>query len=379
MTPLRRFKTWALPLCTACLLLSVWMVFHSLTGVRLAGCAAGGSCDEVMGSPWAYVLGGVPVSLPAAVLYALLLLCLLFLGGSRPEDRSLDRFLWRLMPLLGGCIVGAALWFAYLQAGVLHAFCKYCTALHLLGCILAVSFCLRARREGGHPLPWFAAGLLAAALFAFVQARTRPDAVYDSGRTDADLPVFDAGDVPVLTGGEEEAQVTLTLLFDFQCTHCRRLHRILPEFLERTQGRYRILLCPLPLSSACNPYIPASGIDRFSGSCALTRLSLAVWYARPDAWAAYWDFLLGAGDDRARTDLAEAERRAREILGDGYGQALQDPRIKAYLDKVYELFGRTSSSEKSGVPRLIAGQRWLVPETDSAEELSALAASLVTN
>ena len=44
---------------------------------------------------------------------------------------------------------------------------------------------------------------------------------------------------------------------------------------------------------------------------------------------------------------------------------------------VYELFGRTSSSEKSGVPRLVAGQRWLVPETDSAEELAALAASLV--
>ena len=351
------------------------MVFHSLAGVQLAGCAAGSSCDDVMGSPWAYVLGGVPVSLPACVLYVLLLLCLLFLGGSRPEDRSLDRFLWRLMPFLGGCIAGAALWFAYLQAGVLHTFCKYCSALHLLGCVLAVLVCLRARREGARPLPWFAAGLAAAAVFAFVQTRTLPDAVYDSGRTDADLPAFACGEVPEIGQGDD----TLTLLFDFQCIHCRRLHRVLPEFLERTQDRYRIQLCPVPLSSACNPYIPASGIDRFAGSCTITRLALAVWFARPEACADYWDYLLGAGDERAKADLAEAEGRARGILGEDYEQALQDPRIKAYLDKVYELFGRTSSSEKSGVPRLIAGQRWLVPETDSAEELAALVASEVAD
>ena len=381
MTPLRRFKAWALPLCAACLLLSVWMLIHSLTGERLAGCAAGSGCDLVTGSPWAYVLGHVPVALPAGVLYVLLLLCLLFQGGSRPEDRSLDRFLWRVMPLLGGCIAGAAVWFAWLQAGVLHAFCKYCTALHVLGCVLALLVCLRARREGGRPLPWFAAGLAAAAVFAFVQTRTLPDAVYDSGRAAADLPVFADGEVPVLeaaSAGSPDGEA-LTLLFDFQCIHCRRLHRALPEFLELTQGRYRIRLCPVPLSSACNPYIPASGVDRFSGSCTLTRLALAVWYNRPEACAAYWDYLLGAGEPRLQVDLAEAERRAREILGDAYGSALQDPRIKAYLDKVYELFGRSSTSEKSGVPRLIAGQRWLVPETDSAEELAALVASLVAD
>ena len=64
---LRRFKTAALLLCAACLVLAGWMLFHSLTGVRMVGCGAGSGCDSVMGSPWAYVLGGIPVSLPAAV------------------------------------------------------------------------------------------------------------------------------------------------------------------------------------------------------------------------------------------------------------------------------------------------------------------------
>ena len=370
---LRRFKTVALLLCAACLALAGWMLFHSLTGVRMAGCGAGSGCDSVMGSPWAYVLGGVPVSLPAAVAYLLLALCLVFLGGETAEDRSLDRLLWPMMLVLGGAIVGAALWFCYLQLFVLHAFCKYCTLLHLLGIVLAVLVLMAAPRK----FVWFVVGLLSAAVFAAVQVYTRP-VVYDEGRTEAALPSFVDGEIPVL--GPQDAPDELTLLFDFQCIHCRRLHRVLPDLLAKAGGQYRIRLCPVPLSSACNPYIPAAGVDRFAGSCALTRDALAVWYARPDAYEAYWDYLLGGGPSTASTGSAtssgpapaDAEARARAILGDGFQAAVQDPRIDAYLRKVEELFGRTSNAEKSGVPRLIHGQNWLVPETDQADELLEL-------
>ena len=172
--------------------------------------------------------------------------------------------------------------------------------------------------------------------------------------------------------GPQEAPEEFTLLFDFQCIHCRRLHRVLPDLLEKAGGQFRVRLCPVPLSSACNPYIPAAGIDRFAGSCQLTRYALAVWYARPDAYAAYWDFLLGGGDERAAVDPADAEARARALLDPAFETALQDPRIDAYLRKAEELFGRTSNAEKSGVPRFIHGQNWLVPETDQADELLEL-------
>ena len=379
---LRRFKTVALLLCAACLALAGWMLFHSLTGARMAGCGAGTGCDSVMGSPWAYVLGGVPVSLPAVVAYVLLALCLVFLGGESSEDRSLDRLLWPMMLVLGGAILGAAIWFCFLQLFVLHAFCKYCTLLHLLGIVLAGWILFSGRSlslSKGRPersfdrlrnRSWFAVGLLAAALFAFVQSRTLPAAAYDTGRTEVALPAFTDGEIPVL--GPSDAPDELTLLFDFQCNHCRRLHQILPDLLEKAGGQYRIRLCPVPLSSACNPYIPASGIDRFAGSCPLTRYALAVWYARPDVYEAYWDYLLGGGDERASITPADAEARALALLGDGFQEAVQDPRIDAYLRKAEELFGRTSNAAKSGVPRLIHGQRWLVPETDQADELLEL-------
>jgi protein-disulfide isomerase len=277
-----------------------------------------------------------------------------------------------MMLTLAGALVGAALWFCYLQLFVLHAFCKYCTLLHLLGCVLA-GFILVAGRtlslsKGRYG--WFAAGLVSAALFAFVQSRTLQAAAYDTGRTEVALPAFTDGEIPVL--GPSDAPDELTLLFDFQCVHCRRLHKVLPELLAKAGGQYRIRLCPVPLSSACNPYIPASGIDRFAGSCQLTRFALAVWYARPDVYEAYWDYLLGGGNERASIAPADAEARARALLGDGFQEAVQDPRIDAYLRKAEELFGRTSNAEKSGVPRLIHGQKWLVPETDQADELLEL-------
>ena len=392
---LRRFKTVALLLCAACLALAGWMLFHSLTGARMVGCGAGSGCDSVMGSPWAYVLGSVPVSLPAAVSYLLIALCILFLGGETEEDRSLDRILRPLLLVLAGALVGAALWFSYLQLFVLHAFCKYCTLLHLLGCVLAgwLLFAGRpfdrlrvrpgrslslsqGRPERGvalrqaqgpprtvperveGPAVWFLAGLAGAAVFAFVQARTLPAAAYDAGRTEAALPTFADGEVPVL--GPSDAPEELTLIFDFQCSHCRRLHQVLPELLAKAGGQYRIRLCPVPLSPACNPYIPATG-----------------------AYEAYWDELLGGGPSTGSgtakspsassgTAQATAEAAARAILGAEFAAATKDPRIDAYLRKVEELFVRTSSAEKSGVPRLIRGQKWLVPETDQADELLEL-------
>ena len=368
--PLRRFKTAVLLLCAACLALAGWMVFHSLTGVRMVGCGAGSGCDSVMGSPWAYVLGGIPVSLPAAVIYLLLAVCVLFLGGESSEDRSLDRILWPMMLVLSGCIIGAALWFCYLQVFVLHAFCKYCTLLHLLGTIAAGVIIVAAKRSRARIALPLTVGLVAAALFAVVQAVTRPEAIYDAGQADVTLPAFKDGEIPAI--GPSDASEELTLLFDFQCIHCRRLHKVLPDMLSQAGGQYRIRLCPVPLSSACNPYIPASGIDRFAGSCQLTRCALAVWYARPEAYEAYWEYLLGGGDERAAIDPADAEARARALLGDGFAAALADPRIDAYLRKAEELFGRTSHAEKSGVPRMIRGQRWLVPETDQADELLEL-------
>lgn len=317
-----------------------------------------------MGSRWAYCLKNIPVSLPALALYVLMLACSLFYEGK--NSASLDRMIRPLLLVMAGSVIGSALWFSWLQAGVLHSFCKYCTLLHLLGCVSATVVLVHFGRTG---LPLAAIGLAAAALFAFVQFRTLPNIIYDSGKTESALPAF--SDEDVFSIGAEDAGATFTLLFDFQCEHCRKLHKLLASVCE--SDNINILLCPVPLSSDCNPYIP-DGIDRFAGSCRITRSALAVWYAVPDRYPEFESFLMD-GEFCPSPDEVEAE--AVRILGkDGFHSAAHDMRIESYLSKVFELFGRTSSAGKGAVPRLISGQKWIVVEAETAESLSNLLSSL---
>lgn len=338
------------------------MLRHSLAGAALVGCGAGSGCDAVTGSVWAYFLGNIPVSLPALLAYVIMLICILFYGGKSREAQSLDGKIELVLLLLAGAITGSAIWFSWLQIGVLHSFCKYCTLLHLIGCAASVLILIHCRHLRA---PIFIAGIAAAGIFSFVQTKTLPDSLYDSGRTESSLPSFSAEEA--YTIGPEDPNATLTLLFDFQCSHCRRMHRLLPEVCENLGINVR--LCPVPLSSGCNPYVP-DGIDVFDGSCPITRTALAVWFARPDLYRDFEEFLMGP---ELCPSPDETYAEAARILGkEELDAAMQDKRIDNYLSKVYELFGRTSTAGKGAVPRLICNQEWLVAEVDDEESLSSL-------
>lgn len=354
-------------LSALCAALSVAMLVHSLSGAQLIGCGAGSACDSVMGSRWGYFLGNVPVSLPAVATYLILLISVLALDGKSDAPKSLDRLIWPLMVLLGGAIVGCAIWFCWLQAGVLHAFCKYCTLLHLLGCIIAVIILINAP---GRRLWLFLAGLACAGLFALLQVKTAPAYVYDEGKTESSLPLFSAEEMPAI--GPEDATVEINLLYDFQCSHCRKMHPMLAE--ASAKAGVRVVLCPIPLSNSCNPYIP-DGIDRFAGSCELTRLALAVRFACPDGYPALEEWMM-AGEKCPPAE--EVRQRASALIGsDALEPALNDKRIDDYLRKVYELFGRTSSGDKGGIPRFITGSKWIVPETDTSDSLAELLVNFI--
>lgn len=365
-----------LPLGAVCLALCVYMLVHALIGVNLVGCGVGSSCDSVMGSPWAFLFGRIPVSAIAVVTYLMLMVCLLFLDSGKEADLSLDCIIWTIMLSIGGAIVGIALWFSYLQLAVLHTFCKYCCLVHFLGCVCGCSvYMVTPQRRGWKYIP-LAAGFVAAGLMAFVQVKTVPAIVYDEGSTQAALPSFENDGMPVV--GPENAEFTVTLMYDYQCVHCRKLHKILSEVIEKSAGKLKFILCPVSLSNECNPYVP-DGIDRFAGSCTMARLGLAAWFSFPEYYPQIEEYLLGGEDVHKTLKPEDAVEYVREIVGDEpLGIALNDPRIKNCLSKAYELFGRTSNSEKSGIPRLILGNRWIVPETESADDLlSVIQSSLI--
>lgn len=350
------------------LVLSAVMAMHSLRGTALVGCAAGSSCDSVLGSRWSSLMGVIPVAGLAAGVYLAILLCLFFV-----RDKEIAPLAWKMLLVFGGAILGSAIWFFILQKWILGQFCKYCLATHSVGIIVTGLLWYQAHRSC--PSKWNpvcgAAGLLLAAGLALFQLSTTPKFAYDRGDSANALPVLKADETPVL--GSEDAAYRINLMFDYQCSHCRKIHFAAKDIAE-SRPDIAFVLVPCPLSYACNPYIPASGRDQFAGSCDLARLALAVWFAEPDKFAEFDEWLFTAEDPAKgwypRT-VEAATLKAAQLLG-GEQQLFEAERnaaVNTVFTKSFELFGRTTMQGKSGIPRLVYQSQWIIPEVDDADGL----------
>ena len=90
----------------------------------------GDECSAVLGSRYAEGIGGVPLAGFGAIAYAAVIIAALAAAGGLPLGRCLLAIIAPLMALV-------SLWLLYLQAFVIHAFCKYCLASAAASFILA--------------------------------------------------------------------------------------------------------------------------------------------------------------------------------------------------------------------------------------------------
>jgi len=360
-----RKKTVPVVLALIAAALCLIMSLHSIAGAGLAGCGAGSSCDEVLGSRWSMVLGVIPVSVLALGVYISFIICLFLIDKS---DSSLRPAVWRLEFLFCGVIVGSAILFSALQWFVIGSFCKYCMSAHITGIVLAVSFAVVSKScavPHRAAVSAFVAGLVLAAFSGAFQTLTVKDDYYRETVFGEELPNLETAGFPVLLSGTDipSGVQTFHLLYDYQCPHCRRLHEAAEELLAAYPGKYRFILCPTPLSNACNPFLPP-GKDNFPGSCDYARLALAVWELAPSSFATMDSCLWNATSPREALEFACT--------------LVESSRLEAYLasDALFEkmalsmeLFGRTTSGEKSGLPRIVGGQRCVIPEVSDSQGL----------
>ena len=97
---------------------AAYLTVEHITG-RSVRCMIVSGCDEVLQSRYATVAAGVPVAALGALAYfmvfSLAILAAFGYGGAR-----------RLLSPLVALMFLATLWFFYLQAFRIHAFCAYC-------------------------------------------------------------------------------------------------------------------------------------------------------------------------------------------------------------------------------------------------------------
>jgi uncharacterized membrane protein/thiol-disulfide isomerase/thioredoxin len=392
MNRLRRSWPWwrwtLTGLSALALALSAYLGWHYLVGGSVIGCGGGSPCEHVLSSRWSSIGGVLPVSGLAAGAYLAMLVASLFIGPA--TEAPVRRLAWRAMLVLIGAVAGSAVWFSILQKWFIGSFCPYCMATHITGLLLAALVIWRAptqcddstdvvlmnrapapavpRRIIG-PLPAIGlalVGMLLSGIMAACQVRFAPPSVYRGGESQDNQPAIDPHSVPLV--GSPDALYVVNLLFDYKCPHCQQLHFMLDEVVRRYGGKLAFALCPAPLNSKCNPYIPQD-VDEFKDSCELAKVALAVWVAKREAFPAFdrWMFSLESGDRWRPRSLDAARAKAVELVGQAkFDAAWADPWIERYMQTSIRIYGESGGT---AIPKLVFGSRWVIPDPNSAVDL----------
>lgn len=359
------------------LLLSTILCIHSISGHGLIGCTQGTNCNIVLGSRWSFLFGIIPVSALAAGAYLTLLACILLID-SKWTGAQEQQFLFHAILVESGAIIGCAIWFIWLQSHMIRAFCPYCMTAHILGIVisvLSVIWCIgqKTRRIVLNIL----IGVLIAAALGVVQFTTTPRSLAERGFVNEPLRYPDPKEMPII--GSPDAKHKVTMLFDWQCAHCRRTHIMLPDAVSLLGDSIAIVCSPVSMSRECNPHI-SPGIDRFAGSCTFMRIGLAIWRTNPDAYWEYENQFFGTDLVQSWNppNVEQATAMAEQLIGkDRLEKSMQSRWMENYIWTVNELFGRTSKGTTSAIPRLIYNGKIMIPEADNPSALASLIREMV--
>lgn len=378
------------------LALSLFLTWHYFAGGTIAGCGGGSPCEQVLSSRWSSLAGVLPVSGLAIGVYLALLIAGFFTG--RDSEPSLRRLAWGIMLILAGSVAGSAIWFTFVQKWIIGAYCPYCMTAHITGMLLSALIIWQAikaeytrsennnlfperesvtgdKTDSNRMFPLYSigglvfAGLLLAGIVPVSQSVYKPPAVYDSGKSQENMPVTDFSHAPLV--GSQDAAEKVIVMFDYQCSHCQQLHFMLDMVIERYGGKLAFILCPAPLNPKCNPYVPVES-EAFRNSCELVRTGLAVWRAAPEAFPAFQNYMFTfeSGDRWRPRKPEDARAKAVELVGNKkFDEALTDVWIDEYIQTCVRLYGRTLTDGKGGIPRLLYGSRWVIPDAINADEL----------
>jgi uncharacterized membrane protein len=359
------------------LLLTVILCIHSISGHGLIGCTQGTNCNIVLGSRWSFLFGIIPVSALAAGAYLTLLACILLIDSKWTGTQE-QQFLFHAILVISGAIIGCAIWFIWLQSHMIRAFCPYCMTAHILGIVISVLSVIWCIGQNTRRIVLnISIGVIIAAAMAVVQFTTTPRSLAERGFVNEPLRYPDPKEMPII--GNPDAKHKVTMLFDWQCAHCRHMHIMLPDAVSLLGDSIAIVCTPVSMSRECNPHI-SPGIDRFAGSCTFMRIGLAIWRTNPDAYWEYENQFFG-------TDLVQswnpptveqATAMAEHLIGnERLEKSMQSRWMENYIWTVNELFGRTSRGTTSAIPRLIYNGKIMIPEADNPSALASLIREMV--
>lgn len=178
VVPLSRFFTWTLRvLCCAALGVTGYLAVTALRAGDVAGCGGGAlwDCGYALHSRWSKVLA-LPVSVPAFVLYAVILTSLSVCRPAAPRSRL--RVAWSIITV-GALSAGlAAVWFIGLQVFAVGHLCVYCIAAHVCGLALCLAILWKRPMGARTTAMLFGVSAFGVSMLIATQAYSTPPATF---------------------------------------------------------------------------------------------------------------------------------------------------------------------------------------------------------
>lgn len=244
-------------------------------------CTAGTTldCGSVLLSTYSSI-GDLPLSAIAAWFYALTF-AIAFMAVGRPSGRLPRSPAAMLTALYGLAVVTSAI-LACISIFALGAVCALCASLYAVN-LFGLLVAWRALRDTDETL-----GHAIAQEPSYWRERPRRAIVVAVALVVSLLSLAVAGRAPVhgseicerLASASSDRPLSLVVFSDFQCTHCRTLHRALRPV--RDNPNIHLTLRHYPLESTCNPRV--SGVGHL-GACLQAKAAICAERQHAPAYA----------------------------------------------------------------------------------------------
>jgi len=246
---------------------------------KAPGCGRSGlvDCNTVLNSPRWSNWFGVPVVAPALLVY-IAVNAVLWVMSSRHGDVTIRR-LWFTLYVGAAAIAGSAVWFTYVQLGIIERICTYCLAEHAIGVTLALLIWLfggsASVLSGGRRASAATLGLLGVAILIGGQLLqepryTEPIAIGDVKFVRGEHPIVGLANAPNMT----------VETIDYTCPRCKRFFESLRRAKHMLGPDYAVTVLTFPLNHRCNRAYAATDA-RHEAACDLAKIAHAVWVAQP--------------------------------------------------------------------------------------------------
>ena len=240
------------------------------------------NCDTVSQSPWSILLG-IPLALWGLFAYLLFFILITLAWKNTPERR----YIWDMLFVIAFLYSLADLYFGYVSAQKIHAYCIMCLLTYAVSFSLLFSTwiirrrfnhhslffglkkSLRTIREKKHSLSALVALVLLFASLHFVLPRywiftyPVPSENVSSGITPQGNPWL----------GAKKPTLTIEEFTDYQCFQCSKMHLMLRLLVNRHPQKLRLVHHHYPMDSQFNYVLVKHPFHEGSGKLAMLAIA----------------------------------------------------------------------------------------------------------